>query len=42
MLGVLLEPLDAPAGVDELLLAGEERMALGAELDMQSAAVEPV
>jgi hypothetical protein len=30
-----LEALDAPAGVDQLLFAGVERVALGAELDVQ-------
>src|SRR5207237_897305 len=30
-----LEALDAPAGVDQLLLAGEERVALVAELDVE-------
>jgi hypothetical protein len=33
--GAALEALDAAAGVDELLLAGVKRVALGAELDMQ-------
>src|SRR5207248_2694927 len=32
-----LEPVDAPAGVHELLLARVEGMALGAELDVQVA-----
>jgi hypothetical protein len=30
-----LEALDAPAGVDKLLLTGVERVALGTKLDMQ-------
>jgi hypothetical protein len=30
-----LEPLDATPGVDQLLLTGVERVALGAKLDMQ-------
>jgi hypothetical protein len=30
-----LEALDAPAGVDQLLFAGVERVALGAKLDVQ-------
>ena len=33
----LVEALDAAAGVDELLLAGEERVALVAQLDVQLA-----
>src|SRR5687767_5488352 len=32
-----LEPLDAPAGVEELLLARVERVALGADLDVELA-----
>ena len=34
----LVEPLDAATGVDQLLLAGEERVALVAELDVELAA----
>ena len=37
-LGLLVagvEALDAAGGVDQLLLAGEERMAAGADLDLQ-------
>jgi hypothetical protein len=30
-----LEALDAPAGVDQLLFTGVERVALGTKLDMQ-------
>jgi hypothetical protein len=30
-----LEPLDASTGVDQLLFAGVERVALGAELNVQ-------
>jgi hypothetical protein len=30
-----LEPLDPTTGIDQLLFAGVERVALGAELDMQ-------
>ena len=33
--GAALEALDAPAGVHELLLPGVERVALGADLDVQ-------
>ena len=33
--GASLEPLDPTTGVDQLLLAGVERVALGAELDVQ-------
>ena len=33
----LLEAIDAPAGVDELLLAGVEGMALGSDFDFQLA-----
>ncbi len=33
----LVEALDAAAGVDQLLLAGEERVALVAQLDVQLA-----
>jgi hypothetical protein len=36
-----LEPLDAASGVDQLLLARVERVALGAELDMQVALGRP-
>jgi hypothetical protein len=38
--GVLLgEAFDAAGGVDELLLAGEERVALGADFDAQHVAL---
>src|SRR5690349_21583140 len=32
---LLREPLDAPFGVDQLLTAGEERVAVGADLEVQ-------